>query len=172
MARPRIEFQGELTADELRRKNALERNRRWYARNADRQRARAREWQLSNPERYRENWHRWYEENRELLAIKDRERYVRDPVGELARAQKYRASLAAAPGAGFTGAQWLLRLEEFGGMCAYCLAAKATTMDHVEPISRGGAHDEQNIVPACSPCNASKGNRSLLQFAMRGGGIV
>ena len=31
-------------------------------------------------------------------------------------------------------------------------------VDHVVPISRGGAHDVSNMVLACSLCNRSKGN--------------
>lgn len=172
MARRRVEFQGELSPEQRKRKNALERNRAWYARNRDEQRQRARGWQLANPERHRMNWQSWAERNSEHLSEKDRLRYERDPVTMLAYAQRYRAQLAAAPGAGFSAQEWVEKQEEFGGKCAYCLEAAGTTMDHIVPISRGGAHDTSNIVPACNSCNASKGNRSLLTFVSRGGGVV
>lgn len=172
MARRRIEFPSELSTAERKRKNALARNRAWYERNKERERSRAKGWQILNPDRHRQNWQDWYAKNRDYLATKDRLRYIKNPVAELARAEKYRATLAAAPGSGFSAEQWLGKLEEFGGLCAYCLGAPGTTMDHIVPISRGGAHDTENIVPACASCNASKGNRSLLQFVMRGGGTI
>lgn len=43
--------------------------------------------------------------------------------------------------------------------CAYC-GAPATTADHVVPITLGGSHELDNLVPACSHCNTSKLNRS------------
>ena len=172
MARPRRIFAGELSPSEKKRADALARNRAWYGRNREREQARALGRHRADPERTRQSYANWAENNREHLAEKDRLRYARDPVGELARAQKYRAHLAAAPGSGVSKDQWLGRLDEFSGICAYCLESAGATMDHVVPISRGGAHDLANIVPACASCNASKGNRSILEFAMRGGGSV
>lgn len=43
--------------------------------------------------------------------------------------------------------------------CAYC-GAKATTVDHLVPRSRGGQWSWLNCVAACSPCNARKGSRT------------
>jgi 5-methylcytosine-specific restriction endonuclease McrA len=46
--------------------------------------------------------------------------------------------------------------------CQYCDTAfpKSTlTLDHVVPLSRGGKTAWDNIVTACSPCNAHKGNK-------------
>lgn len=45
--------------------------------------------------------------------------------------------------------------ETFGTACVYC-GAVATTLDHVVPLSRGGLHSVENLVPACGPCNRSK----------------
>ena len=46
------------------------------------------------------------------------------------------------------------------GPCVYC-GAEAATIDHVRPLTRGGAEAEFNLVPACVSCNCSK-NDSLL----------
>jgi 5-methylcytosine-specific restriction endonuclease McrA len=46
-----------------------------------------------------------------------------------------------------------------GGRCAYCgrpLRASEATIDHVRPLSRGGADDQSNVVAACRPCNEAK----------------
>lgn len=37
----------------------------------------------------------------------------------------------------------------------------ASTIDHVVPRSRGGAHEWTNVVAACSPCNSRKDDRLL-----------
>lgn len=49
------------------------------------------------------------------------------------------------------------------GPCVYC-GADATTVDHVRPLSRGGAEAECNLVPACGSCNSSKGYRLLTEW--------
>lgn len=67
--------------------------------------------------------------------------------------------------------QWQEILEVFDHRCAYCLC-KATSLeqDHVIAISRGGGHTEDNVVPACRSCNATKSNRPV--FVMAGTGLV
>ncbi len=49
------------------------------------------------------------------------------------------------------------------GPCVYCSAA-AQHVDHVRPLSRGGAEHARNLVPACSKCNQSKGSRLLTEW--------
>ncbi|RTL68878.1 MAG: HNH endonuclease [Pseudonocardiaceae bacterium] len=44
--------------------------------------------------------------------------------------------------------------------CAYC-NARADTIDHVVPRSRGGAHSWDNCVAACRACNSRKADRLL-----------
>lgn len=55
-------------------------------------------------------------------------------------------------------------LERWGHACAYC-GAHATHLDHVEPLSKGGSDTESNIVPACAPCNLSKGAKTLAEWS-------
>lgn len=49
------------------------------------------------------------------------------------------------------------------GNCWYCGTAtnpfRNFEVDHYIPLSKGGADDISNLVPACSRCNAKKGNR-------------
>lgn len=44
------------------------------------------------------------------------------------------------------------------GECAYC-PKPAPTVDHVIPLSRGGAHAVANTVGACFSCNSRKGTK-------------
>ena len=43
--------------------------------------------------------------------------------------------------------------------CAYC-GAHASTIDHVQPRSRGGADSWENLVACCLRCNNVKGDRT------------
>jgi RHS repeat-associated protein len=45
--------------------------------------------------------------------------------------------------------------------CTYCGKPNATTSDHVLPYSKGGQTKIDNLDPACTPCNSSKGNKIL-----------
>jgi 5-methylcytosine-specific restriction endonuclease McrA len=40
------------------------------------------------------------------------------------------------------------------------------TRDHIKPISRGGANTWDNVVTACTKCNARKGNRLPMECGM------
>lgn len=51
---------------------------------------------------------------------------------------------------------------EFNHACAYCLRTdRKLTVDHMEPVSKGGDNARENIVPACLSCNSAKGDRSI-----------
>ena len=53
-----------------------------------------------------------------------------------------------------------------GGRCVYC-AAPATSIDHVIPRSRGGAHAWENVVSACHRCNHTKADKPLKELGWR-----
>lgn len=53
-----------------------------------------------------------------------------------------------------------------GGRCVYC-DAPATSLDHVVPRSRGGAHVWINVVSACRRCNHIKADRSVADLGWR-----
>lgn len=65
-------------------------------------------------------------------------------------------------GGGFVSSdEWALLKEKFDNCCAYCgVRTDKLEMEHIIPISRGGAHVPDNIVPACRQCNATKGART------------
>jgi 5-methylcytosine-specific restriction endonuclease McrA len=47
-----------------------------------------------------------------------------------------------------------------GHRCAYC-SARAETIDHVVPRSRGGSHSWENCVACCAKCNRRKADKTL-----------
>src|SRR5947209_20273444 len=52
-----------------------------------------------------------------------------------------------------------------GGRCQYC-GATAENIDHVIPRSRAGQHVWENVVAACRPCNARKGDRYVHEVGL------
>lgn len=55
------------------------------------------------------------------------------------------------------------RVKAQDGLCFYCQRVmkpphRTATLDHVIPLSRGGADHWENTVAACEPCNREKGN--------------
>jgi 5-methylcytosine-specific restriction endonuclease McrA len=50
-------------------------------------------------------------------------------------------------------------LRRDGQRCGYC-GQNATTIDHVQPRSRGGADSWENLVACCLRCNNVKGDRT------------
>lgn len=70
----------------------------------------------------------------------------------------------AAPGLSAHGRTQLLHMwKRQGKACAYC-QRRATTVDHVVPLVRGGTNYEGNLAPACRGCNSSKGGLTLIEW--------
>lgn len=52
----------------------------------------------------------------------------------------------------------------WGYRCGYC-DSPAEHLDHITPIACGGLDVLRNVIPACAPCNYSKGTLTLAQWA-------
>lgn len=55
-------------------------------------------------------------------------------------------------------------MTRWSGLCCYC-DSLATDIDHVNPISRGGADAPHNLVPACAGCNRGVGGKHAKTLA-------
>lgn len=127
-------------------------DRAWCAKNRDKTRAKIRRWQLAHPDKAKAASKRWVEAN------PDRVR---------ATALRRRARELGAPINDFTAAQWKAMKEAYGHRCFYCGKEARLTQDHKVPLSRGGAHTESNIVPACKPCNSRKMTKDFETFCQQ-----
>lgn len=56
------------------------------------------------------------------------------------------------------------RFLRFSNACAYCGSTAEIQIEHVLPISKGGLHHINNIVPACKACNYSKAAHPMDQW--------
>lgn len=53
-------------------------------------------------------------------------------------------------------------------LCGKILAGKDCHIEHVIPLSRGGSHTKDNVLPACPPCNLSKGSMTPEEYFLGG----
>lgn len=64
--------------------------------------------------------------------------------------------------------EWKQRLEDFEHCCAYCGEVfdkqRQPEIEHLIPLSRGGVHRVENVVPACGDCNKKKGTMTYEEF--------
>jgi 5-methylcytosine-specific restriction endonuclease McrA len=85
------------------------------------------------------------------------------PEGQAAHRARMHARRAAE--GSYTARDWLRLVNRFGGRCAYCgKQAEVLHADHVVPLSRGGTSWIGNVLPACAPCNLSKGSKLLVEW--------
>jgi 5-methylcytosine-specific restriction endonuclease McrA len=101
-----------------------------------------RRWRQENPEAEREARRRYRANNLEAVRAREREKtYAR------------RAKQAPSP------ALAALMEDLLTQPCVYCGSTEDISIDHIEPLSRGGKHEADNLAPACLPCNCSKNNQ-------------
>ena len=60
--------------------------------------------------------------------------------------------------------EWLDKCALLGNVCIYCGNERPLERDHKVPLINGGTNDIGNLLPACRPCNSSKGRKSLAEF--------
>jgi 5-methylcytosine-specific restriction endonuclease McrA len=131
----------------------------------------ATEWRLANRERYNRFFREWRKNSdnkaRSKAWIEDWQ--ARNPDKKQAHNAKGKAKRRARMAQTkdqLTTTQWRERVAEFNGHCAYCLKPWTEMhMEHMHPVSRGGEHSLNNVIPACGDCNRAKGSRTLLEFA-------
>jgi 5-methylcytosine-specific restriction endonuclease McrA len=129
----------------------------WRARNRDKVNAWQRAWRERHPD-YQRSWldqnpdyHKAWEAEKRPYRL----RASKDPEGTAAGAKRRRARKLGSAVVPFTKDQLRARLSMFPG-CWMC-GADAVEVDHVKPLSKGGAHMLCNLRPICTPCNRSKG---------------
>jgi len=153
-----------------------------YECNGERIRLRSGEWFKGNRERALAARHAYYLANREKAAAQGKVWRDANPERYRARNNAYQrthpqyrrnheARIRAAKGVAISPlrpSDWREIQDSYCGLCVYCgTQTETTTADHVVPLKGGGAHTTENVVPACFPCNQSKGARSLLFWLAR-----
>lgn len=122
-----------------------------------------REYRRQNADKVASCKRSWRQANREHVAASRAEWKQANPDAVAAHRAKARAIRYGAKHEPYSRSALFSR---WGGRCCYC-DAEATSVDHVEPLGYGGHDVVTNVVPACQPCNSSKGRRSLAEWAQQ-----
>lgn len=126
--------------------------RAYYRRNPTPVREAAKAWAEANREARDANKRAWYEANRE--------RVIR---GQSVYKARRRARLARGECGCVTEPALRLLAELLGTSCSYCGGA-FEHWDHGVPLSRGGLHCIDNLVPSCAACNLTKHAKTQEEF--------
>lgn len=177
---------------EARKAAARARARAWYAANKERALAAGAAYREAHRDDLRgyfriynaahapqraEAFRAYRERNGDALRAKARERYSANPQPYVNRARAWAAANPTKAKAHTTrknhrrrGAEPDADAREYVEVlrrdpCCYCgTTADEIVIDHIHPVSLGGAGDAENLTAACRRCNASKSGKTLLQF--------
>ncbi len=124
---------------------------------------------------------RYYDNNREEINAKLRQRYADDPEGITSKLHHWRINnpekaqaiidkgnakrqerLASLSINDFDDDEWIELLILFNYRCAYCHRSdNRFDRDHIFPVSKGGPNTKSNIAPSCRSCNSRKGDKII-----------
>ena len=128
------------------------------------------EWAHKNPERSREIKQRYADKHSERISERRRELYMENRETVLAQTaewkrnnvfaaleikRRYRVSKYGVPVDRIDADRIEARMAYFGNKCWIC-GGPFEHIDHVKPLSAGGAHMLSNLRPACRSCNLRK----------------
>lgn len=107
----------------------------------------------ANPQKFRAYATKYRETHREQIKASVRA----NPDKARAYCLRRRARKNGAAINDLTAEQWQEIKAAYGYRCVYCgRKVQRLTQDHIIPLSKGGNHTVQNVVPACSSCNKRK----------------
>lgn len=131
-------------------------NQRWKKNNPEKHIESSRRWDQANPQACRDRAKNYAQRNRKKIAIYTREWRKKNADKHCSYEHKRRA--AKGNGGGYTAQQWHELCQMFGHVCLRCgRTDELLTVDHITPLSRGGANAIANIQPLCGSCNSIKG---------------
>ena len=124
----------------------------------------ARLWNSTHPERNRINHKNWREHHLEKLKEKNK-LWIKSPAGIIAnrRGRHKRRALETMHTNIATKDEIHNLLKEQDNLCVSCDKNIAIdfTIDHVQPLSKGGSMDIGNIQLLCKSCNSKKGTKFI-----------
>lgn len=135
----------------------------YYQENRDRELAQYREWAARNKDHLKQRAKKYYARNKQRMADQFRGWSKRNPDQVRLRARRRRARQMGAAGR-HTFAEWRDLCTKYGNCCLACGGREpdiSLTVDHIIPLSKGGADSIDNIQPLCHSCNSSKKDRII-----------
>lgn len=143
----------------LRLEHYRERDRYWSANNKEKRKQYTAKYRSRNIERHKAWVKNWKAANKEHVAAYQRGWLKSHPEQTRQYQRNRKAWKNSSPGK-ITIPEWLDICSQYGGKCLRC-GSERITMDHIVPLSAGGAHSKENVQPLCASCNASKGRKTI-----------
>lgn len=143
---------------EANRERLLAEKKKWYRANKEQHSALAKKWRQENKDKANGYSKKWSDNNPEF---------------KRARSAKRRAIVKSIDGS-HTAADVRMIYNNQNRCCAVCktrLNGKFH-VDHVVPVSAGGANDKDNLQILCAPCNLSKGAKDPIEFMQSRGYLL
>jgi 5-methylcytosine-specific restriction endonuclease McrA len=130
---------------------------------------RTKEWKRANPDMVRENTRKWHAAHPDVV----KNWRKANPEAWRAQVQTRRALMASAEGR-HTGADLRSLLKQQNWRCCYCQKSIRTkySVDHIQPLSKGGTNWIANIQLLCCPCNSAKQDTDPIEYARRKGLLI
>lgn len=178
LARPEIYAARDALRMLLNPEKERERYRVYHAKNRIKRNKEAREWRKVNSGRVKDYNIIYYQDNKESKIHRSKLIYYLNHPHYLMLAKKAhskrRAIMANVVGSHTT--EDLQRLyEEQDGQCAYCGIRLFWSIpgdihvDHIQPITRNGSNNVDNLALTCAHCNLSKHDKTLDEWIARRG---
>jgi 5-methylcytosine-specific restriction endonuclease McrA len=114
----------------------------------------SKKWQRLNRERANENSRKNYQSRREHYKGLHYKWVAANP--NKVRKISYQSHLKTRYAGALSPMDLDFAKKHFGFRCAYCFKRRKLEIEHVRPLSRGGARGVSNVVPSCRRCNCSK----------------
>lgn len=138
-------------------------NKNYYAEHKEQENTRSKQFHIQNSERINKRHRDNYEENPENSRRATQRWRKKYPIKHALQSHRRRTRLENLPNT-LTETEWEKAVEHWNGYCAYCgIKSDNLTLDHFIPSNNKLCPGTvaKNIIPACFPCNASKGDRSV-----------
>lgn len=128
---------------------------KWGKENKDKKAVNAKRWKLLNPDKIKASSKKYYEKHRKKRQVYERAWRQANPDKIRERDHRHRARINNAGGS-FTEHEFTELCIRHGDVCVCCGEGGKLTVDHIVPLSRGGANNIDNIQPLCLSCNSKK----------------
>jgi 5-methylcytosine-specific restriction endonuclease McrA len=125
-----------------------------------------------HPERVLQQARETYGRRKERMNLLHKAWFAKNPHKRREHEAARRAKAAGKDGYTAADVERLLALQK--SRCVYCKRSIKTKfhVDHIMPLSKGGANDAKNIQLLCQPCNQTKHARHPVDFAQMRGLLV
>ena len=133
----------------------------WNQKNTEIVKIKNREKYLKNPEYYIQKSQKWIERNKQQKKITDKQYQLNNPEIYRLSKQRYKARKLKNGVYEISKKEWA---KIYASPCIYCGSKINIQADHVVPVARGGTHGIGNLVAACQPCNGSKRERTITEW--------